>query len=92
MSNQGVSKEHFGAILIPVIQQWIPYNIRVELSRKMDEDNGKLEQFLELLRIEIEARDNSETVGNPPRKQKKRRTIDSTNVNECITRKIWTEK
>ena len=54
----------------------------------MDEDNGKLEQFLELLRIEIEARDNSETVGNPPRKQKKRRTIDSANVNECITRKI----
>ena len=54
----------------------------------MDEDNGKLEQFLELLRIEIEARDNSEIVGNPPRKQKKRRTIDSTNVNECITRKI----
>ena len=29
-----------------------------------------MEQFLELLRIEIEARDNTETVGNPPRKLK----------------------
>ena len=29
LSNQGVNKEHFGAILIPVIQQRIPYNVRV---------------------------------------------------------------
>ena len=36
----------------------------------MGKDNWKLEQLLELLRIEIEARDNSETVGNPPRKSK----------------------
>ena len=39
LSNQGINKEHFGAILIPVIQQRIPYNIRVELSRKMGKDN-----------------------------------------------------
>ena len=39
LSNQGINKEHFGAILIPVIQQRIPYNIRVELSQKMGKDN-----------------------------------------------------
>ena len=36
----------------------------------MGKDSWKLEQLLELLRIEIEARDNSETVGSPPRKSK----------------------
>ena len=70
LSNQSVNKEHFGAILIPVIQQRIPYNVRVELSRKMSKDIWKLEQFLELLRIEIEAADKSETAGNPPGKSK----------------------
>ena len=70
LSNQGVNKEHFGVILIQVIQQRIPYNVRVELSRKMVKDNRKLEEFLELLQIEIEARDNSEAAGYPPRKSK----------------------
>ena len=59
LSNQGVNKEHFGAI-----------SLRVELSRKRGKDNWKLERFLELLRIEIEARDKSETEGNPPAKSK----------------------
>ena len=36
----------------------------------MSKDIWKLEQFLELLRIEIEAGDNSETAGNPPGKSK----------------------
>ena len=59
LSNQGENKEHFGAI-----------SLRVELSRKRGKDNWKLERFLELLRIEIEARDKSETEGNPPAKSK----------------------
>ena len=70
LSNQGVNKEHFGAILIPVIEQRIPYNVRVELSRKRGKDNWKLKRFLELLRIEIEARDEIKTAGNPPAKSK----------------------
>ena len=70
LSNQGVNKEHFGAILIPVIEQRIPYNVRVELSRKRGKDNWKLKRFLELLRIEIEARDKSKTAGNPHAKSK----------------------
>ena len=36
----------------------------------MGKDNWKLEQFLDLLRIEIETRNNSETAGNIPRKSK----------------------
>ena len=60
LSNKGVNKEHFGAMLIPVIQDRLPYNIRVELNRKMGKDNWKLDEYLELLRIEVEARNNSE--------------------------------
>ena len=43
LGNQDVNKEHFGAILIPVIQDILPYNIRVELNRKMGKDNWKLD-------------------------------------------------
>ena len=70
LSNQGLKKEYSEAISILIIQQQIPFNVREKLSRKMGKDNWKFEQFLELLRIEIKARDNSEIAGNPPRKSK----------------------
>ena len=73
LSNQEVNKEHFGAMLIPVIQDRLPYNIRVELNCKMGKDNWKLDDYLESLRIEVEARNNSElpgdTIRKPPREE-----------------------
>ena len=44
-----MNKEHFGATLITVNQQRTPYNVGVELGRKICKDNWKLEQVLELL-------------------------------------------
>ena len=71
LSNQAVNKEHFGAMLIPVIQDRLPYNIRVELNRKMGKANWKLDEYLELLRIEVEARNYSELPGDSIRKPQK---------------------
>ena len=53
----------------------------------MGKDNWKLDQFLDLLQTEIEMCNNSETEGNTPANQNKK-TMDSTNVNERIRRKI----
>ena len=56
---QGVNKEHFGAVLIPILEEKIPKDVRLEISRSMGKENWQLEKYLELLKIEVEARDNS---------------------------------
>ena len=54
LGNQGVNREHFDALLIPIVQEKIPASIRLEISRKMGKDNWKL------IKLEIEARYNCE--------------------------------
>ena len=72
LSNQGINKKHFGAILISVFQKRIPHNVRLEISQKMGKDNWKLEQFLKLFRIEKQP--------EIPQEIKTRRIIDLRNV------------
>ena len=92
LSNQGVNKEHFGAMLIPVIQDRLPYNIRVELNRKMGKDNWKLDEYLELLRIEVEARNNSELPGDSIRKPQREEPLTLQTLMNALEEKFEKRK
>ena len=58
LESQGINKEHFGAVLIPILQEKIPADVRLEISRKMGKMNWRLNVYLEWLKTEVEARDN----------------------------------
>ena len=55
---QGVNKEHFGALLIPLIQEKLQMDIRLEIRRHAGKGSWKTEHYLECLKDEIDARDN----------------------------------
>ena len=64
----GVDSEHFGPLLIPIIVNKLPNEIRLEISRKLGKDNWKIHQFMDTLKNEITARENCEYVNlTPPR-------------------------
>ena len=49
-------------MLIPIIMSKLPAEIRLEIARKSTGDVWEIEELLELIRIEIEAREVSEGV------------------------------
>ena len=54
----GIDSEHYGAMLIPVILEKLPSDIRLEISRKMGTRCWKINVFMEILKEEIVAREN----------------------------------
>ena len=79
-------------MLTPVIQDRLPYNIRVELNRKMGKDNWKLDEYLELLRIEVEARNNSELPGDTIRKLQKEEPLTLQTLMSALEEKFEKKK
>ena len=53
-----MNKEHFGALLIPIVQEKVPSEIRLQISRNMDKDGWKIDKYLNCMKDEIDARDN----------------------------------
>ena len=58
LESQGVNKEHFGSLLIPIIKEKLPQEIRLEVSRKLGKESWKIDDFLKCIKDEIDARDN----------------------------------
>ena len=54
-----MNKEHFGALLIPIVQEKVPSEIRLQISRNMGKDSWKIDKYLNCMKDEIDARDNS---------------------------------
>ena len=58
LENHGLNKEHFGALLIPIVQEKVPSEIRLQISRNMGKDSWKIDKYLNCMKDEIDARDN----------------------------------
>ena len=58
----GKNSDEFGDVLIPVILDKLPNDIRLEISRKLGQDNWEINVFMKLLSDEIMARENCEYV------------------------------
>ena len=53
----GISSGHYETLLIPIILEKLPENIRFEISRKSGVENWKIDDFLKILKEEIVARE-----------------------------------
>ena len=53
----GIPQENYGPLLIPIVLEKLPDDIKLELSRKLGTDKWKIDEFLEILKEEITARE-----------------------------------
>ena len=53
----GIDSEHYGPLLIPIILERMPSDIKLEISRKLGTSNWQIEMFMGILKDEITARE-----------------------------------
>jgi hypothetical protein len=71
LASLGVSSEQYGSMLIPIIMSKLPTKIRLEIARKSTGDVWKIEELLDTIKTEIEAREVSEGVQSSQQPSKK---------------------
>ena len=57
LSTIGVKSEHYGPLLIPVIIERLPDDVKLIISRKLGKVDWKIEEFMRTLKEEITARE-----------------------------------
>ncbi|XP_065058025.1 uncharacterized protein LOC135685860 [Rhopilema esculentum] len=62
LESLGMPQESYGSLLIPIIMQRMPGEITVQVARKVTEDIWPIQEILDIIRREIEARELSESV------------------------------
>ena len=60
LKTAGVTSEHYGALLIPIIVERLPDEIKLEISRKLGTKDWQIDAFMEILKGEIRARESCE--------------------------------
>ena len=60
LGSLGVSSEQYGSLLIPIIMSKMPSDIRLKIARKATKDVWKIDELLDIIKFEIEAREVSE--------------------------------
>ena len=58
----GVISEHYGPLLIPIILEKVPDEIKLTISRELGKNNWKIDEFMTVLKNEITARENCEFI------------------------------
>ena len=58
----GVKSEQYGSLLIPVIMSKLPAELRIQVARKTASELWKIDDILKIIRVELEAREISESV------------------------------
>ena len=61
LASLGVSSEQYGSLLIPIIMSKLPSDIRLQIARKATKEAWKIDELLTAIKIEIEAREMSES-------------------------------
>ena len=61
LASLGVSSEQYGSLLIPIIMSKTPSEIRLEIACKAKKDVWNIDELLDTIKFEIEAREASET-------------------------------
>ena len=62
LASLGISSEQFGSMLIPIIMSKLPGDIRLEIARKAKAEVWEIDDLLNTIKVEIEAREVSEGV------------------------------
>ena len=76
LESKGIDKGHFGALLIPMIQDKIPEDVDLLISRKMGKESWNLDVYLQHLQDEVEARESCKPT-NPTKNNDKNEKPDT---------------
>ncbi len=57
LESLGVSSEKYGSLLIPVIMARMPAEVTLQVARKTSQDIWEIDEIMEIIRAEIEARE-----------------------------------
>ena len=60
LNSLGVCSEQYGSLLIPVIMSKLPNDIRLRIARETTSEVWKMDELLEVIKAEVEAREASE--------------------------------
>jgi hypothetical protein len=60
LASLGVAADQYGSLLIPVIMSKLPSEIRLQVARKATSDVWKIDELLDTIKFEVEAREMSE--------------------------------
>ena len=60
LSSFDVDSDHFGLMLIPVVLEKLPHDIELEMNRRMNKRKWRIGDVLDILKDELEARENCE--------------------------------
>lgn len=71
LASLGISSEQYGSMLIPIIMSKLTNEIRIEIARKATGEVWKIDDLLNTIKIEIEAREVSEGVQSNPQQSRK---------------------
>ena len=61
LQSLGISPDQYGSLLIPIIMAKLPNDIRLEVARKSANGVWKIDELLNTIKFEVEAREASET-------------------------------
>ena len=62
LESLGVKTESYGQLLIPIIMSKLPSEIRLQVSRATEKELWEIQELLDLIQKEIEARETTEEV------------------------------
>ena len=79
LKSLGVSAEQYGSLLTPIVMSKLPSDIRLQIARNTTEEVWKIEELIETIRIEMEAREASE--GNRVHTSPAQSNRPSSNIN-----------
>ena len=60
LASLGITSDQYGSLLIPVIMSKLPPEIRLQIARNSKASVWKIEELLNVIKIEVEAREASE--------------------------------
>ncbi|XP_078364115.1 uncharacterized protein LOC144648427 [Oculina patagonica] len=60
LASLGVTSDQYGSLLIPVIMSKLPPEIRLQIARNSKDSVWKIEELLNVIKVEVEAREASE--------------------------------
>ena len=60
LASLGASSDQYGSLLIPIILSKMPGDIRLQIARQAKKDAWKIDDLLQIIKFEIEAREMSE--------------------------------
>ena len=62
LQSLGVSSEQYCSLLIPIIMSKLPIDIRIQITRKANDETWKIDELLQAIKREVEVREASKRI------------------------------